>query len=113
MIAAGLAALPGAKTDAPGAAPHLRRPAPAMRRYVAGCGERIHRLSGKDTTGRRACYLVLVPHGRERAFNAAIAGTGMIDLETLGDVVDSCYGEEPDAAMRERVRANYGFLLAS
>jgi hypothetical protein len=69
----------------------------------------IHKLKAKDTTGRWAYYFVLVEPHRERAFEKAIDGDGIIDLENFGKVIASCYGEAPSQELKDFLQAKYGF----
>jgi hypothetical protein len=78
-------------------------------REIARRGHLIHKLTAKDSTGRRACYFVLVEPHREKAFFAAIAGDSVIDLEDFGRVIASNYGEEPSECTRTYLKDTYGF----
>ena len=78
-------------------------------REIARRRHLIHKLKAKDSTGRWAYYFVLVETHREKAFMAAIAGDGMIDLEDYGRVIASNYGEEPSEATRAHLKDTYGF----
>lgn len=80
-------------------------------REVARRWHEIHKIKAKDTTGRWAYYLVLVPSYRERSFLAALYGEESLDLDKHGKVVDSCYGEGPTDEMRARVKERFGFDL--
>lgn len=76
-------------------------------------GDLIHKLKAKDTTGRWAYYFVLVFTPEEKGFMEAIDGDGTIDLEDFGELVASCYGEEPDQVVRDYLEKEYGFDLES
>ncbi len=78
-------------------------------RYIASSGHLIHKLKAKDTTGRWAYYFVLVTTGHEQRFLKAIEGDGTINLEDYGKVVASCYGEEPNAELKDYLLEKYGF----
>ena len=77
---------------------------------VARSGHLIHKLKAKDTTGRSAYYFVLVQPHKEAQFLAAIdRGEGVIDLETHGTVIASCYGETPSPEIRAFLKTRFGF----
>lgn len=69
----------------------------------------IHRIKAKDSTGRWAVYYVYVAEAREPAFLAAIQGDQSIDLEEFGEIIASCYGEEPTEDVRRKLKDEYGF----
>jgi len=72
-------------------------------------GHLVHRIRAKDTTGRYALYFIYVRPNREAAFLACISGQGEIGLEDHGDVLASCYGDEPTAEVRGFLHERYGF----
>jgi len=74
-------------------------------------GHLIHKLKAKDSTGRWAYYFVLVEPTQEKSFMDAIQGDGMIDLESFGKVIASCYGEEPTQEIKDYLNERYGFEL--
>ncbi|MBV1695076.1 MAG: TIR domain-containing protein [Hyphomicrobiales bacterium] len=76
---------------------------------IARSGHLVHKLKAKDATGRWAYYFVLVRPDREAEFMRAIGGDGMIDLETYGSVIASCYGEAPSAELRQYLKTRFGF----
>lgn len=76
---------------------------------IAQNGHLVHKLKAKDTTGRWAYYFVYVERAKETAFLTAIEGDGIMDLETYGRVIASCYGEEPDEKTRAFLKETYGF----
>jgi hypothetical protein len=90
-------------------------PAPRKRRFVdeeiARQGRNIHTLKAKDSTGRWASYFVLVKPHMERRFLQALESNGMIDLETYGKVIASCYGEEPTQELKDFLKEKYGFIV--
>lgn len=81
------------------------------RQLTAARGHQIHKLKAKDTTGRWAYYFVRVNPKRESDFLTAIEGDGTVDLEEYGQVIASCYGEEPTREIRELLFDNYGFRV--
>jgi len=79
-------------------------------RIIASLGHLIHKLKAKDTAGRWVHYFVYVPKEREVAFAAELnKGKGIIDLDQLGVVIASNYGEEPNAEIKYYLKAKYGF----
>lgn len=78
-------------------------------RFIGASGHLVHRLRAKDTTGRWAIYFVYVRANREAAFLEAIAGEGIIDIETYGDVIASSYGDEPSEEVRTYLKERFGF----
>jgi hypothetical protein len=90
--------------------PHSAYPT-NMTQYIAKRGHLIHKLKAKDSTGRWAYYFVLIEGELEQAFMQAIQSTKNIDLEDYGKVVASCYGEEPNAAIKTMLREKYGFII--
>ena len=78
---------------------------------IKKCGHLIHKLKAKDTTGRWAYYFVLVFTPNEKAFMDAIVGDGTIDLEDFGEVVASCYGEEPNQEVKDYLKKEYDFNI--
>ena len=74
---------------------------------IARSGYLIHKLKAKDTTGRWAYYFVLVSPEREAQFLRAIEGLGTIDLQDMGTVIASCYGETPTPEVKAYLKARY------
>lgn len=64
-------------------------------------------VRGKDSTGRDAWYFLLVDPGKRAAFRKASGGE--LELNTYGRIITSGYGTTPPAAVRERMRIEYGF----
>ena len=81
----------------------------AYARFIAKQGHNIHKITAKDSTGRRAYYFVYVRKSREKNFMKAIDGDGMIDLDEYGKVIGSCYGEEPSEDLKRELFDKYGF----
>lgn len=79
--------------------------------YVRRRGHLIHKLKAKDSTGRWAYYFLLVEPRREKAFLDCLDGPGIVDLETYGSIVASCYGEEPSKEVKDYLREKYGFRI--
>jgi hypothetical protein len=84
---------------------------PISDRRIASRGHLIQKLKAKDTTGRWAYYFVLVLPDSEASFLKAIEGDGTIDLEDFGQVVASCYGEEPTQEVKDYLYEKYGFRV--
>jgi hypothetical protein len=80
-------------------------------RLIGSQGHMVHRIRAKDTTGRWAIYFVYVRENRESAFMAAIEGDGTIDIEQYGEVLASCYGEEPTTELKLYLKEKYGFSV--
>ena len=79
-------------------------------RFIAQNGQHIHKLKAKDTTGRWAYYFVYVKPEKEKIFLDALADQERtIDLEDYGIVVASCYGEQPNEAVKQFLKEKYGF----
>ncbi|HEY0413817.1 MAG TPA: hypothetical protein VGD66_11810 [Allosphingosinicella sp.] len=71
----------------------------------------VHRLKAKDTTGRWAYYFVHVAPERDHIFLSSLEGDAIVDLETFGSVVGSCYGEEPTEELLTSLRSHYGYVV--
>lgn len=80
-------------------------------RGVSRRGHQIHKLKAKDTTGQWAYYFVLVDESRERDFLKAIKGSGVVDLESFGQIIASNYGEAPSAEVLDFLYKSYGFKM--
>jgi len=80
-----------------------------VRAATTRSGHLIHKLKAKDSTGRWAYYFVLIPPDREKAFLDSINSSGMVDLESYGKVVASCYGETPTSDIKAYIKTRYGF----
>jgi hypothetical protein len=78
-------------------------------KLIAQKGHLVHKLKAKDSTGRWAYYFVLVEAPREQAFMEALKSQESIDLEDYGKVIASCYGEEPNAQVKQLLKEKYGF----
>lgn len=78
-------------------------------KLIAQKGHLVHKLKAKDSTGRWAYYFVLVEAAREQAFMEALKSQESIDLEDFGKVIASCYGEEPNAQIKQMLKEKYGF----
>ena len=78
-------------------------------KFLAQQGHQIHKLKAKDSTGRWAYYFVYVESRNEQAFLDALESNQSIDLENFGEVVGSCYGEQPNDELRALLRNKYGF----
>lgn len=83
------------------------------RKVISEIGHLVHKLKAKDTTGRWAYYFVLVFEAREKAFMEAIEGNGngTIDLEDYGEVIGSCYGEEPNQEVKDYLKKTYDYAI--
>ncbi len=81
----------------------------AVDREIARKGHLVHRVNAKDSTGRWAVFFVLVEEQRTHAFTQALSGGGSVDLEDFGQVIASCYGEEPNDETRQLLRDRFGF----
>ena len=68
----------------------------------------IHLIRAKDTTGRMACYYVLVPETRRTLFLEALRSPETISLNDYGEVVASNYGEKPNEQTKRILREKYG-----
>ena len=79
--------------------------------YIAQHADRIHRLKAKDSTGQWAYYFVLVKSSLEKKFIAALREEQSFNLEDFGLVIDSCYGNKPDQAVKDRLLNKYGFVI--
>lgn len=95
----------------PGTAPVVKgaKDKSFLGREIQTQGHFIHKLKAKDSGKKWAYYFVLVYPDKERAFMMAISGAGMIDLDDYGEVVASCYGEEPDSQTKDFLKTAYGF----
>jgi hypothetical protein len=80
-----------------------------MDKEIARNGHLIHKLKAKDTSGRWAYYFVYVQAAKERLFLKAIEGEGIVDLEKYGNVIASCFGEEPTQEVKDFLKAKYDF----
>lgn len=56
---------------------------------IAGQAENVHKLSEKDSTGRKAYYFVLIAPYREKAFMKALKEQQRLHLEDWGKVLAS------------------------
>ena len=83
----------------------------ALDRLIAAQAHHVHKLTAKDSTGRKAYYFVYVPPARERAFMAAFAGTGLLNLEEYGRVIAANYGDAPSPETRILLRERYGISI--
>ncbi len=82
------------------------------KQYISRNGHNVHKLKGKDSTGRWAYYFVLIEPEMENKFLKAIeAKTGTIDFENYGEVIASCYGETPTQEVKNHLKELYGFDL--
>jgi len=77
-------------------------------KIISNKGEYIHKISAIDATGKKAYYFVLVDPKREDKFLTAI-NNGNLDLEDYGQVIASCYGEEPTKEVKTLMKGKYGF----
>lgn len=80
-------------------------------KYIAKRLHLIHKLKGKDSTGRWTYYFVLVPKFIEEAFLSALESDETIELEDYGRVIASNYGEEPDQKTKTLLQKKYGFSV--
>ena len=78
-------------------------------RLTASRAHLIHKIKAKDSTGRWACYFVLVIPEREARFMAALHNTDSVELEAWGTVIASSYGTEPSSEVRAMLKERYGF----
>ncbi|MEM6614751.1 MAG: hypothetical protein AAF652_21415 [Cyanobacteria bacterium P01_C01_bin.72] len=78
-------------------------------KFLAQQGHQIHKLKAKDSTGRWAYYFVHVESHNEQAFLDALESNRSIDLEDFGEVVGSCYGEQPNDELQALLKNKYGF----
>lgn len=77
--------------------------------YIAKRGHLVHKIKAKDSTGRWAYYFVLVERDLEQAFLQALKSKESIDLGDYGQVIASCYGEEPNESLKILLKETYGF----
>lgn len=77
-------------------------------KIISDQGHLVHRVRGTDHTGRTAYYFVLVQPHKEDAFLRALK-TNRVNLTDYGQVIASCYGEEPTAEIKTMLREEYGF----
>ncbi len=82
---------------------------PEHNQEIARHPERVHKLKAKDSTGRWAYYFVYVLPEKEPLFNAALAADGMLELDSFGTIIASCYGEAPTPEICAFLRSAYGF----
>ncbi|MBP3959083.1 hypothetical protein J8F10_27885 [Gemmata sp. G18] len=75
-----------------------------VRRERAG---NVFLVRGNDSTGRAAWYFLLVDPAKRTAFQRASAGE--LELNAYGRIIASGYGAGPPAAVRARMRTEYGF----
>ena len=73
---------------------------------IAKKGHLVHKIKATDSTGRRAYYFVYVEPSRESAFLKAVEG-GSLNLEDYGQIVASCYGEEPNEEVKKLLKEKY------
>ncbi|MEZ5784656.1 MAG: hypothetical protein R3D70_24415 [Rhizobiaceae bacterium] len=83
----------------------------ALDRLIAARPHHVHKLTAKDSTGRKAYYFVYVPPARERAFMAAFGGAGLLNLEEFGRVIAANYGDAPSPETRTLLRERYGISI--
>jgi|GEM_PF-1556764 len=77
--------------------------------YIAKNGHNVHKLKGKDSTGRWAYYFILIEPEEEERFMAALKFTETINLEDYGKVIASNYGREPSDTIRDFLKQKYNF----
>lgn len=87
------------------------KPRSQLDQLIARNPHLVHKITAKDTNGNPAYYFVYVQASRERAFLAALSGTGtgIIDLEDYGRTIASCYGNVPDEKTKALLKEKYGF----
>ena len=78
-------------------------------RLTASRAQLVHKITAKDSTGRWACYFVLVMPEREARFMAALHSKEPVELETWGTVIASSYGTEPSSEVRAMLKERYWF----
>jgi len=77
--------------------------------YVAKRGYLLFKVKGKcKSTGRRVCHFALVLESMQKVFSKAI-DDGTLELNDYGRVIASCYGEEPDDAVKSILKEKFGF----
>lgn len=76
---------------------------------IAKRGHLVHKLKAKDTTGNWAYYFIFIEPEREPAFLRAVEGSGTVDIASFGNVIASCYGQEPTPEVRTYLKAKYNF----
>lgn len=74
-------------------------------------GHSVHKIKAKDTTGRWAYYFVLMEGNNERIFLNALKSGGIIDINSYGTVIGSCYGEEPNEELKIFLMERYNFIV--
>jgi hypothetical protein len=84
---------------------------------VTSFADRVRRERARDVLLVRinhsadgpAWYYLLVDPGKKAAFRRAVNGSDGFDLTDYGRVVASGHGTDPPAAVRERMKTEYGF----
>lgn len=71
----------------------------------------IFLIRGKDTTGRRAWYYLLVEKTKKRLFESDVKRPQM-QLTDYGTIVYSGYGENPPDDIKTKMFDDYGFKEA-
>jgi hypothetical protein len=67
----------------------------------------LHLVRGEDLHGRACWFFVLAPQRSAEAF--AAQKTGTVDVNSMGQIVASGWGDEPDEATAARMKAEYGW----
>lgn len=70
-------------------------------------GNLLYLVTGKDSTGQRAYYYLLVDKPKLEGFLQAFDKPGM-ELTDFGKVIVSGYGDEPPAEVDAEIKQKYG-----
>jgi hypothetical protein len=84
---------------------------PEERRIIRKRNDLRWTIKGKDSrNGRPACWFVQVDPQHEREFSRIIKH-GNLCLSDYGEILESCYGEEPTEEIKNRLREKYGWYV--
>ncbi|MDF1812837.1 MAG: hypothetical protein P1V20_11505 [Verrucomicrobiales bacterium] len=77
-----------------------------MDKVQSSRGNQVYLVRGKDR-GEAAWHYVLVDKVKEPVFRQAVKN-GTVDCSKFGEIIESGWGEEPPAGIRERIEKKYG-----
>lgn len=82
-------------------------------RHVEGArAEHLFLVRGRDASGQKAWYYVLVDKSKRDAFRVR-EGQAFLKLTDYGDIIASGFGEQPPEDIRQQMLKDYGFQEAA
>ncbi len=78
------------------------------RQVEASRADHIFLVRGRDASGQRAWYYLLVDKGKRDMFRSR-EGVPYLKLTDYGEILFSGFGEEPPADIKQQMKDEYGF----